>query len=272
MTSIVASTRNAPIGIFDSGVGGLTVLREIKRALPGERLIYLGDTARLPWGTKSPSTIRQYAQECARFLEEQGVKLIVVACNTASSVACDLLKESCHCPVVGVIEPAAQQAVELGARGRIGIIGTEATVRSNSYVDAIRRLAPQARLMSMACPLFVPLVEEGIFDGPLVEHAIDRYLSSMRSIETVILACTHYPLLRSSISAYLGSNTQVIDCGAAVAAEVKRLLESKQLLGETSGSNGRDDYFVTDMADRFEVFASSFLKINPLKAVKVHAL
>jgi len=263
-----------PIGIFDSGVGGLTVLKSLKEALPGERFIYLGDTARNPYGPKSAATIVSYSRDCARFLEKREVKLIVVACNTASSNAVGVLRDECSCPVIGMIDPVAEYAVKLSKRNCIGVIGTHATVSSRSYVSAIHLHNSACQVLSRACPLFVPLVEEGIFEGPLVELAIDRYLSSMRGsgIDTLILGCTHYPLLKSALSMYLGDKIEIVSCGEAVTQVVKNLLRDSALLKQAPGEDLEDHFYVTDTSEQFERLAAPFLRNGSIHAIQVHSL
>ena len=266
-------TRQQPIGLFDSGLGGLTVVREIRKRLPNERCIYLGDTARTPWGTKSPEIIRRYAQQCVTFLEEREVKLIVVACNTASSAAFKTLVTKSNFPIIDVIQPAAHAAARSSRNRRIGVIGTEATVSSNAYTNVLHQIDSGIQVFSRSCSLFVPLAEEGLVSGPIVRDAVEYYLSALRSagIDTLILGCTHYPLLEAEIRSYLGEGVKLIDCGCEVAEVVKATLEQENLLVDEV-QQSRDDFFLTDTPLRFEKVAESFLGTNNIKAVKVDRL
>ncbi len=262
-----------PIGLFDSGVGGLTVLKALKRALPNEHFVYLGDTARNPYGPKSPTTIFQCSKECARFLEKQAVKLVVVACNSASSAALPQLEDKCAVPIVGVIEPLVDWALNVTKNRSIGVIGTYATVSSRAFLNGILSRCPEAQVLSKACPLFVPLVEEGIFEGPIVDLAIERYLSTLKhsGIDTLILGCTHYPLLKNALVRYLGENIQIVTSGEAVAHIVRERLKQLGLMSE-SQSTAEDRYFVTDTSEQFERLAAPFLESDEVHAVQVHNL
>lgn len=246
------------IGIFDSGVGGLTVCKEIIRQLPGENLIYLGDTARVPYGTKSPQTVEQYALEAAEFLVDQGVKLLVVACNTASAVALPALRERFQLPVIGVIEPGARRAV--GSRNqRIGVIGTEGTVNSGRYEEAIRHLLPAAEVFSVACPLFVPIAEEGWAEHQVAELTCREYLQPLiaAKIDTLVLGCTHYPLLRNTLQRVLGPEVLLVDSAEETANTVAALFCDQGLCRPEHG--GRRDFYVTDVPTRFERVGRAFL-------------
>ena len=263
------------IGLFDSGVGGLTVIKRLREALPSERFVYLGDTARLPYGTKSPVTILEYARQCAKFLADRKVKVIVIACNTASSVAGEILKAELSCPVVDVVSPAVKLAIETTRSGRVGVIGTNATIASNTYAHALEKLAPGCQVFSRACPLFVPLVEEGLVEGPIVDMIVASYLGSIRTsgIDTLILGCTHYPLLENAIRKFVGDKITLVDCGVAASQEVSSILESQGLRNEnTTVDMFGDDFFVTDTAEQFERVATPFLGAEPLHAIKVHSL
>jgi glutamate racemase len=241
-----------PIGVFDSGIGGLTVLKELTRLLPGEDTVYLGDTARVPYGSKSRETVVRYALEDAAFLLRHGVKLIVVACNTASAFALDALKKGVDIPVVGVIEPGARAAVSATRTGRVGVIGTEGTIRSNVYSSALEGMDKKVAAYARACPLFVPLVEEGWIDDPVTTLVAERYLVEMKAagIDTIVLGCTHYPLIKGAISRVLGPGVSVIDSGEAAAGEVKRVLTAMGLLNRRA-SGGAHGFFVTDSPERF---------------------
>ena len=245
-----------PIGVFDSGVGGLTVAAALSRALPGESILYLGDTARLPYGTKSADTVARYSERNVAFLERKGVKAVVVACNTASAVALPRLEP--HRPLWGVVEPGAARAAEL-SRGRVGVIATEATVRSGAYAAALQRRRPALEVVSLACPLFVPLVEEGWVDDPITEAVARRYLQPLvdAGIDTLVLGCTHYPLLAPLVARVVGSAIRLVDSAEAVAAEVAAGLAERGLLAP---AGTRDDhFFVTDGAERFARLASTIL-------------
>jgi len=246
------------IGIFDSGVGGLTVFKEIMRALPREDLIYLGDTARVPYGTKSAETVRRYALEAGAFLVDQGVKVLVVACNTASAVALPALRERFRLPVIGVIEPGARRAAQ-SRSGRIGVIGTEGTIASGRYEDAIRSFLPEASVCSTACPLLVPLAEEGWAEHAVAHLVADEYLArfKQRQIDTLVLGCTHYPLLRKVLQGVVGDDVTLVD-SAEQTAEAVRELFAEQGLARPDGG-GQRTFFVTDVPDRFVRVGEPFL-------------
>jgi len=258
-----------PIGIFDSGIGGLTVLKEAMRLLPEETFVYLGDTARVPYGTKSPATVIAYAEQAAGFLVSQGVKLLVVACNTASAAALPHLAACFHLPVVGVIEPGARQAVKASSRGRIGVVGTEGTVRSMAYNKAILRADPLAKVVSAVCPLFVPLVEEGWAGHRVARIAAEEYLEPLRreGIDTLVLGCTHYPLLKPILSELLGPETVLVDSAAATAVAVRDLLREQNLFCQ--GGRGGVRFHVTDLPDRFCRVGSAFLGAELAGVVQV---
>ncbi len=261
-----------PIGIFDSGIGGLTVLRAIRRRLPSENLIYLGDTARVPYGTKSRGTIERYAVEDAAFLVEKGVKLIVVACNTASAMARDRLRREFEVPFLTVLGPGARAAVRRTTTGRIGVIATEATIESGAYEQAIHEAAGQLEVFSKACPLFVPLVEEGETDSGIARQVAEKYLAEMREyqIDTLVLGCTHYPLLKSVIAATMGPGVTLIDSADAVADEARITLARLDLLNDDVVSKF-SRFYVTDAAKRFHRIAERILEapLDHLEAVEV---
>ena len=253
---------DSPIGVFDSGVGGLTVVRSLRQRLPDESIAYLGDTARIPYGTRSPATIERYAVQNARFLEAQNIKMLVIACNTASALALDRLRElKPDLPTIGVIEPGARQAVRTSRSGRIGVIGTEATIASGAYTAAIHSLRPDAVVTSRACPLFVALAEEGWSQHADATRLIAaKYLEPLREagVDTLVLGCTHYPILREVIADAVGPEVSLIDSGEAVAADVADLLARESMLsGSASGSASQ--YYVTDAAARFRRVAEVFL-------------
>lgn len=222
---------NLPIGIFDSGVGGLTVYRALHERLPSEHFVYLGDTARVPYGTKSLATVERYAIENAKFLEAHGIKLLVVACNTASALALPAIRDAVGVRVIGVIDPGARAATSIAAEKKIGIIATEATVQSGAYAKAIARINPLIEVIERACPLFVPLAEEGWAETDVARAVAEQYLSDLRSkdIGALVLGCTHYPILRALIGEIIGAEVPLIDSGDAAAREVQTLLESSDL-------------------------------------------
>ncbi len=246
---------SAPIGIFDSGVGGLTVLKELFTCLPGERLIYLGDTARLPYGTKSKDTVIRYALNNAAFLVGKGVKLLVVACNTASSLALEELRNKFTIPVIGVIEPGAQKAARQSKTRKIGVIGTAATIRSMAYKEAIQNCSKDIEVISVACPLFVPLAEEGWFQDDITIRVAKRYLSPFteQGIDVLVLGCTHYPLLKPVVSQVMGKEVLLIDSAEAVADQVALSLKLNQLQAEGVG-DGSTRALTICLTDRSQHF------------------
>ena len=248
----------APIGVFDSGLGGLTVAHAIMRQLPTESLVYFGDTARVPYGPKSPDTVRRYSREIAAFLLDQGVKAIVVACNTATAHALPALREELDVPVIGVVEPGARAAADATRSGRIGVIATEGTIRSGAYVRAIHDAAPDARVTALACPLFVPLVEEG-----WTEHAASRliareYLSPFvrDGVDTLVLGCTHYPLLKHLIAEVVGPGVRLIDSAEETAADTRRMLEEFALASPSSAAAYR--FVASDDPQQFLALGQRF--------------
>jgi len=262
-----------PIGIFDSGVGGLTVFRAMERELPRERLVYLGDTARVPYGSKSVDTVVRYSLEATRFLLRQQVKLVVVACNSASSVAIDRVEQEAGLPVLGVIEPGARRGAERSRSGRIGIIGTRATVGSGAYERAVRRINPSAQVISRACPLFVPLAEEGWTDDEVARAIAERYLEPFRraEVDTLVLGCTHYPLLHDVIAQVMGSGVDLVDSAESIAGQVReRLRDDPSLAGAGSGVDPHR-FYVTDAPEPFQAVAERFLgrPIQNLEQVRI---
>ena len=251
---------NAPVGIFDSGLGGLTVARSIYQRLPGESTIYFGDTARVPYGPKSPETVRRYSLEILRWLLDQGVKAVVVACNTSTAHALSALQAASPVPVIGVIEPGARAATAGAGRGPIGVIGTAGTIASNAYAAAIHRLRPEARVEQRACPLFVPLVEEGWFDHPAAELVAREYLTPLRqaNVEALVLGCTHYPLLRPLLQRIMGSEVRLIDSGEATAEALAQALREGGLAAAV-GSGPTHRFAVSDDVARFHQVGSRFL-------------
>lgn len=249
---ISKETKRRPIGVFDSGIGGLTVLAEIARALPDEDTIYLGDTARVPYGSKSKETIIRYAVEVADFLIAKEVKLIVVACNTASAYALAELRTRLSVPVIGVIEPGAKAAAAATKSGRVGVIGTEGTIKSSAYCAAIKSLNPNITTYTQACPLFVPLVEEGWTADDVTAAVASRYLNGLkaRDIDTLVLGCTHYPLLKKTIASVMGPSVTLIDSAQATAEEVARALAAYDI-ANPGGAVAAHSFFVTDSPKRF---------------------
>jgi glutamate racemase len=269
---IAAPRRKSAIGIFDSGVGGLTVFRAVQRRLPAESLIYLGDTARIPYGVRSAATIERYALECATFVQSRGVKAIVIACNTASALAANYLRSKCSVPVIGVIRPGARRAVEQTNNGRIGVIATEATVASGAYERAIRALREGLEITSRACPLFVPLAEEGWLNHSVTFQVAEEYLSQLRQsgVDTLVLGCTHYPILRPVIERTLGDRLSYVDSGEAVAETLAQLLEEQQLSRDNDDQQS-EEFYVTDSADRFRRVAELFLgrQLDAVETIKL---
>jgi glutamate racemase len=256
-------TDSRPIGVFDSGVGGLTVFQALEQALPAEAMVYLGDTARVPYGTKSAETVIRYTLEAARFMLRQQVKMVVVACNTASSVAIEAMEKETRLPVVGVIAPGARRAVERSMTGRIGVIGTRATVASGAYKRAIQDLRPDTEVLSQACPLFVPLAEEGWTDGDITRRVAESYLEPFRraEVDALVLGCTHYPLLRGVIGQVMGPDVVLVDSAESVAQEVGRKLLDEPALAGPRDAPGRVEhhFYVTDAPEPFQVVAERFL-------------
>jgi glutamate racemase len=255
-------TPDGAIGIFDSGVGGLTVLRELRRRLPAEEFVYLGDTARLPYGTKSADTVRRYALNATAHLLGEGLKLLVVACNTASAEALDAVEDASPVPVVGVVEPGARAAIATGAR-RIAVIGTEGTVRSGAYQQALRQLDPGVIVEAAPCPLLVPLAEEGWGDHPITDQIAETYLRPLldRGIDALILGCTHYPLLLPSLSRVAGPSVQLVDSATSVTDTVFR--DHGELVSDAGSPAGRLRLQLTDRSERFLRIAGSILGAAP---------
>ena len=272
-----------PIGIFDSGVGGLTVYRALHERLPNERFVYLGDTARVPYGTKSMATVERYAIENSQFLASRGIKMLVVACNTASALALPKIREKIGLDVAGVIGPGGRKAVELTkdkVKPRIGVIATEATVASNAYFEAIRRASQTAEILQSGCPLFVPLAEENWASEPETRSIAARYLAEMKDFapDALVLGCTHYPILKDVIQQTVGVDVKLVDSGEATAEEVLQLLKEKGLANPNAVSGSRklcddlDHFYVTDAAERFARVAERFLGVQPskLEAIEVY--
>jgi len=253
---------NQAIGIFDSGIGGLTVFREIERLLPDENLIYLGDTARVPYGNKSRETVVKFSTENVLFLLHHDVKLIVIACHTASSFALPFLEKHFKQPILGVIEPGVEMALRVTRTGRIGVIGTNATIGSMAYPRAVARSSPKIKLVQAACPLFVPLVEEGLLTDPLAEEIARRYLKPLKAarVDSLILGCTHYPLLKKIIARVMGPKVHLIDSAQQVALKVREVLQLMEMAHPPgNGTRSARRFFVTDEPKHFELFSSRFL-------------
>jgi glutamate racemase len=284
--------RNLPIGIFDSGVGGLTVYRALHERLPAERFVYLGDTARVPYGTKSLQTVERYAVEDARFLVSRGVKLLVVACNTASALALPAVRRAVPVPVVGMIGPGARAAVRAASdatgAARVGVVATESTVRSGAYSKAIKELSPDTEVVERACPLFVALAEEGWAESDVARTVAEEYLKDLRErgVSALVMGCTHYPILRRVIQEAVGRGVRLIDSGEAAARAVEEVIEREGLRRTATqelrdlreaGAHARylcddlDHFYVTDAAERFAHVAERFLGAAPrrLEAVEV---
>ena len=264
--------RSRPIGIFDSGIGGLTVAKAVFNILPNEEVIYLGDTARLPYGTKSKETVILYSIECLKFLLSKKVKMVVVACNTASSVAVNFLSKITKVPVIGVITPGSKAAAEYTKKGRVGVIGTYGTIKSKSYNKELRKFSKNLDISSRSCSLFVQLAEDGWTDNRIAYLTAQEYLKDLRKskIDTLILGCTHYPILKKTIAKVMGNNVKLIDSGEETAKVVKTILEDRNLLSKRN-KKGNHKFFVTDFPNNFKSISERFLgkKINKVKKVKL---
>lgn len=254
--------RNSPIGVFDSGIGGLTVAREIMRQMPQERIIYFGDTARLPYGSKSQDTVLRYSRQIIRFLMTKEVKAIVIACNTASAYALEAVEKELDTPIIGVIRAGARTAVRATRNGKIGVIGTEGTISSNIYTDVMKKMRPDIEVTGKSCPLFVPLVEEGLLHDSVTDEIASRYLSVLkgRFIDTLVLGCTHYPLIRSTLGRLMGEEVTLVNPAYETAVELKGLLEERGLTNQGDGWEGEKyQFYVSDLAEKFTAFATSIL-------------
>jgi len=242
---------DSPIAVFDSGIGGLTVVGALRRELPAESVLYLGDTARVPYGGKSQKTIERYSEEIARLLIAEGAKMVVVACNTASALALEHLRSVLPVPVEGVIEPGVQAALAATRTGHVAVIGTKATIGSGAYERGLRAMRPEIRVTAIACPLLVPLIEEGMFDDAITDAVLQRYLSPLRGsdVDAIVLGCTHYPLLAPAIKRALGPDVALVDSAANCAAVVARRLSSQRML--SSATAGSLELGFTDPPDRF---------------------
>lgn len=272
--SMFSENASAPIGVFDSGVGGLTVAREIIRQLPNERIIYFGDTARVPYGSKSRETVQRYAKQIVRFLMTKNVKAIVVACNTASAFALENLTEEFDIPIIGVIKPGAKTAVETTKTKRIGVIGTEGTIRSAIYTQVIHEYDKETIVLGKPCPLFVPLVEEGWLHDTVTDEVAYRYLNEFkdRDIDTLIMGCTHYPLLRSTIMKIMGAEVFLVNPAYETAISLKRLLEEKNIASKEDliPNSSMYNFYVSDAPRKFVEFANSIMPIEVETAKQVN--
>ncbi len=263
--------REKAIGVFDSGVGGLTVAREIMNQLPNEKIVYFGDTARVPYGSKSKETIITFSKQIAQFLCTKQVKAIVIACNTASAFALESLKQELDIPVIGVIEPGAKTAAETTKNNKIGVIGTIGTVNSGIYTEYLRKIKPEALVYSKACPLFCPLVEENwLYDSITIETA-ERYLSELKGygVDTLVLGCTHYPLLRHTLQKVMGDKVELVNPAYETALELKRVLE-EQGLSCQEWSKHDHEFYVSDGADKFRAFANTILPCDVVETSAVN--
>lgn len=249
-----------PIGVFDSGIGGLTVVQEITRLLPQEQLVYFGDTARVPYGTKSRESVIRFSRDNVNILLKHNVKIIVVACNTSTSWALNVLRREYKIPIIGVIEPGSRRAVEVSGKRRIGVIATPSTVNSGKYTQTILKMLPSAAVTARACPLLVPLVEEGWLDHKVTEQVAGEYLKPVREagVDTLILGCTHYPLLKPVLQKVMGKTVTLVDSAAETAREVRKLLEAQGLL-RMSRRPPRHEFLVSDEPEHFRIVAKRFL-------------
>lgn len=254
---------NAPVGVFDSGLGGLTVVREIMRQLPEEDIVYFGDTARVPYGSKSKDTIVYFSRQIVRFLQTKEVKAIVVACNTASALALEEIKDEIDLPMIGVVKPGAIAAAKATSTGHVGVIGTQATIASGIYAEVLSEIDPQITVTGKACPLFVPMVEEQMMDHPVMREMIDYYLSSFTEseVDALVLGCTHYPLLRKQIGQYLGEAITLVNPAYETAKGLGELLGSRNLRN-TQKKQAAAELYVSDLPERFKAFANSILPLD----------
>ncbi len=270
----IKADAGAPIGVFDSGVGGLTVAREIMRQMPNEKIIYFGDTARVPYGSKSKETVTRFSKQIVRFLRTFDVKTIVVACNTASAYALEELEKECDIPIIGVVKPGAKTAAEVTKNGKIGVIATEATIHSGIYSQYIKEMKKNVTIYGKACPLFVPLIEEGLWVDPVTDEIAKRYLTELidLDIDTLILGCTHYPLIRSTLGRIIGDKVTLVNPAYETAIELKALLEERGLLNTKQPALGENRYqfYVSDTAEKFRNFANSIIKYGILSAKTVN--
>ncbi len=266
--------KKSPIGVFDSGIGGLTVVREIMHQLPNEKIVYFGDTARVPYGNKSQDTVTRFSRQIVRFLQTHDVKTIVIACNTVSAYSLDILEKEVNIPMIGVVKPGAKVAAETTQNGKVGVIATEATIGSKIYSRYIEKLRPDVTIWGKACPLFVPLVEEGLLEDPVTDEIARRYLSELidLDIDTLILGCTHYPIIRQTIGRIMGERVNLVNPAYETTRELKELLSLKGLLNDEVQGLGSNQYqfYVSDTTDKFIRFANSIIKYGILSAKQVN--
>ncbi|MDI6703262.1 MAG: glutamate racemase [bacterium] len=258
------------IGIFDSGVGGLTVMKEVIKELPFEDIIYFGDIARTPYGSKSKETVTKYAREIVHFLSSQGVKIIVVACNTVTSFALETLRQEFRLPIIGVIKPGVKKAVEIAGNKRVGVIGTEGTILSGAYQREIKSIQPSVEIISISCPLFVPIVEEGWIDTEVSNLVASEYLAPLKTkkIDTLILGCTHYPMLKKVIQKVIGDGVKLVDSATQVAIETKDVLSKNGLIRE-SNRKATHKFYVSDLPPKFKELAKRFLGEEIREVIKI---
>jgi len=262
--------RSNSVGVFDSGIGGLTVVKKINSFLPNEGIVYFGDTARVPYGSKSNTTVIEYSLQDAKFLISKNVKIIVAACNTASSVALDALRENYNVPVIGMIEPGAKMAASHTKTGKIGVIGTNATISNKAYSSELKKLDNNLTVLEKACPLFVPLAEEGWIDHKATYAIAEEYLAELREsgIDTLILGCTHYPILAGVIQKVMGGAVKLIDSGTAASLIVEKYLEGRNLRNNSTVP-GNNNYYVSDLPIKFKETAQRFLGKNIKNVTKI---
>lgn len=261
----------APIGVFDSGVGGLTVVKEIMNQIPGEDIIYFGDTARLPYGSKSKKTVITYTRQIVRFLMNKDVKAIVIACNTASALALETVKSEVDIPIIGVVKPGAKVAASTTRNGRIGVIGTEGTIQSGIYSEILSKTNPKVKVFGKACPLFVPLVEEGLIDDPVTYEMAKRYISVLleKRIDTLVLGCTHYPLLRKTIRKVVGEDIVLVNPAYETAKSLSEVLTEKGLRNDSTPKLNHK-FYVSDGAEKFRQFANSILPCEVMETKDIN--
>ena len=261
---------NRKIGVFDSGLGGLTVVREMQKLMPEESVVYFGDIARLPYGSKSKETITEFSHQIMRFLLKYDVKAVIIACGTASANALEDLQETYDLPITGVVEPGAREASRTTKNGRIGITGTEATIRSGAYDRLLKGLDPRTEVFSKACPLFVPLVEEGWFKDDITRSVVKRYLAELKEqqVDTLVLGCTHYPLLKRLIGEEIGEEVILVNPSSSVVKEMKEYLQQNQM--QSGASHGEYEFYVSDSTEKFRQFGQQVLEIEDLKVKRIN--
>ncbi|MCI8886686.1 MAG: glutamate racemase [Hungatella sp.] len=265
--------RNASVGVFDSGIGGLTVAREIMRQMPGESIVYFGDTARVPYGSKSQDTVLRYSRQIIRFLMTQKVKAIVIACNTASAYALETVEKEFDIPIIGVIRAGARTAVKATRNKKVGVIGTEGTIKSGIYTEVMNQMRPGLEVTGKPCPLFVPLVEEGLLHDSVTDEIASRYLSELKSrfVDTLVLGCTHYPLIRSTLRRLMGEDVVLVNPAYETAIELKSLLEEKGLVCDIERTpEEKYHFYVSDLAEKFTAFATSILPSEVRETKKIN--